>query len=99
MPKDMDALKHMRQPDLFLSLNRDLALVSSLAYFTKSVFLSFIFFYFLFFFIFFTYSSVVYVQAIYKVFIAKEWVKDAKNEARVEANFCAKTNRALGAAK
>ena len=57
LPKDMDALKHMRQPDLFLSLKRDLALVSSLAYFTKSVFLSFLFF-------FFTYSFVVYVQAI-----------------------------------
>ena len=57
LPKDMDALKHMRQPDLFLSLKRYLALVSSLAYFTKSVFLSFFFF-------FFTYSSVVYVQAI-----------------------------------
>ena len=61
LPKDMDALKHMRQPDLFLSLKRDLALVSSLAYFTKSVFLSFFFFSFFFF---FTYSSIVYVQAI-----------------------------------
>ena len=40
LPKDMDALKPMRQPDLFLSLKRDLALVSSLACFTKSVFLS-----------------------------------------------------------
>ena len=60
LPKDMVALKHMRQLDLFLSLKRDLALVSSLAYFTMSVFLSF--FFFLFFF--FTYSSVVYVQAI-----------------------------------
>ena len=29
--------------------------------------------------------------------MAKEWVKDAKNDARVEANFCAETNRALGA--
>ena len=65
LPKDMDALKHMRQPDLFLSLKRDLALVSSLAYFTKSVFLSFfILFYFFFIFFFFMYSSVVYVQAI-----------------------------------
>ena len=59
LPKDMDALKHMRQPDFFLSLKWDLALVSSLAYFTKSVFLSFFPFFF-----FFTYSSVVYVQAI-----------------------------------
>ena len=61
LPKDMVTLKHMRQLDLFLSLKRDLALVSSLAYFTKSVFLSFFFFSFFFF---FTYSSIVYVQAI-----------------------------------
>ena len=29
LPKDMAVLKNMRQPDLFLSLKRDLALVSS----------------------------------------------------------------------
>ena len=40
LPKDIDALKHMRQPELFLSLKRDLALVSSLAHFTKSGFFS-----------------------------------------------------------
>ena len=28
LPKDMDALKNMRQQDLFMSLKRDLALVS-----------------------------------------------------------------------
>ena len=46
LPKDMDALKHIRQPNLFLSLKKDLALVSSLACFAKSVFLSFFFFLF-----------------------------------------------------
>ena len=45
--KDMDALKRMRQPDLFLSLKRDLALVSSSACFNKSVFLCFLPFFFL----------------------------------------------------
>ena len=29
----------------------------------------------------------------------KEWVKDARNVARVKANLCAKANRAMGAAK
>ena len=53
--KDKDALKHIRQPELFLSLKRDLALVSSLVRFTKSVFLFFFFLFFL------TYSSVVCV--------------------------------------
>ena len=32
LPKDMDALRHMRQPDLFMSLKRDLAMVSLLSY-------------------------------------------------------------------
>ena len=32
LPKDMEALKHMRQPDLFMSLKRDLAMVSSSSY-------------------------------------------------------------------
>ena len=41
--KDMDALKHMRQLELFLSLKRDLALMSSLAAFINSDSLSFLF--------------------------------------------------------
>ena len=31
--------------------------------------------------------------------MAKEWVNDSRNEARVEANFHAKANKALGAAE
>ena len=58
--KDTDALKHMKQPDLFLSLKRDLALVSSLACYTKSVFLFFSFFLFLF----KCTPPAIYVQAI-----------------------------------
>ena len=38
LPKDMDSLKHIRQQELFLSLKRDLALVSSLAHSTKNGF-------------------------------------------------------------
>lgn len=34
-----------------------------------------------------TCSSIFSVQAIQEVFVAKEWVKDARNEARVEANL------------
>ena len=33
------------------------------------------------------------------VFVAEEWVQDARNKARVEANLCAETNKALGAMK
>ena len=31
--------------------------------------------------------------------MAKEWVKDAQNEARIKANLHAKTSKALGTAK
>ena len=36
------------------------------------------------------------MQAIQEVVMAKEWVKDTWNEARVEANLHAKTSKALG---
>ena len=41
---------------------------------------------------------VAFVQAVQEVFVVEEWVKDAWNEARVEANLCAEANRVLGVA-
>ena len=37
------------------------------------------------------------MQAIQEVFMAEEWVTDARNEARVKANLYAEAKRALGA--
>ena len=37
------------------------------------------------------------MQAIQEVFTAEEWVKGAQNEARVETNLRANTNKAMGA--
>ena len=37
------------------------------------------------------------MQAIQEVFAVEEWVKDARNKAKVEANLRAKANKALGA--
>lgn len=37
LPKDMDALKNMRQQDLFMSLKKDLALVSFLTGITNNM--------------------------------------------------------------
>ena len=37
------------------------------------------------------------MQAIQEVFTTEEWVKNAQNEARVEANLRAETSKALGA--
>ena len=65
LPKDMAALRHVRQPNLFMSMKRDLALVSFPACLTEGVFSLFPFLsFFLFFIIFLTYSLVVYMQAI-----------------------------------
>lgn len=43
LPKDMTALKNMRKPDLFLSLKRDLALVSLCTFSTTKSFFLFLF--------------------------------------------------------
>ena len=39
------------------------------------------------------------MQVSQEIFVAEEWVKDARSEARVEANLRAETNKALGAMK
>ena len=53
-----------------------------------------------FFFFFFTWDSlVILVQAIQKVYVAEEWVKDAQNKARAEANLRVQTSKALRALK
>ena len=39
------------------------------------------------------------MQAIQEVFVAEEWVNDARNEAKVKANLCAEAKRALGASE
>ena len=80
LPKDMATLRHVKQPDLFISLKRDLALVGFLACLIEGIFsFSFLYSFFL------TYSLVVYMQVIQEVFVAEEWVKNARNKVRVEA--------------
>ena len=39
------------------------------------------------------------MQAIQEVFVAEEWVKDARNDAKVKANLHAEANKALGASE
>ena len=63
--KDMAALKTVRQEDLFLSLKKDLALVSFSTHLTDTM-LGYPFSYLI------TYSSVVSAQAIQEVFMAEE---------------------------
>ena len=42
------------------------------------------------------YPLVVSAQAIQEIFVVMEWVKDAQNDARVEANLRTEANKALG---
>ena len=93
LPKDMDALRKLKQHDLFLFLKRDLALVSphshSFIYFSTSM-LSHLF----------TRDyNIVLMQITQEVYVAEEWVNKAKNDARNEANLCLDAEKALGAAK
>ena len=39
------------------------------------------------------------MQAIQEVFVAEEWVNDARNESKVEANLRVEAKRALGASE
>ena len=87
----MATLRHMRQPDLFISLKRDLALVSFSACLTEGVF-PFSFF-------FFNILPCCLHTGYPGGFLIEEWVKDARNEVRVETNLRAEANKALGASE
>lgn len=81
----------MRQLDLFLSLKRDLALVSLLADLSFTISGHFLYLTMC--------SFVVSVQCIQEVFTAKEWVNEARNEAKAEATHRVEADKALGASK
>ena len=66
LPKNMAALKNLKQKDLFLSLKRDLALVGLSTCLTNSM-LGYLFSYLI------GHSFVVFVQEIQEVFMVEEW--------------------------
>lgn len=75
----MAVLKKMRQPDLFLSLKRNLALVSLLADLSFTILGHFLHLTMC--------SFVVFMQCIQKAFTAEEWVNEAKMEARTKVTL------------
>ena len=85
-------MKQMRQLNLFLSLKRDIALVSSLACLTKGVFLYYYYYY---------YNVLLCCLCVGypRGFVVKQWVKDVRSEARAKANLRVETNKALGFAE
>ena len=54
------------------------------------------YYYYYYYYYFTWYSLVVFEQAIQEVFVAEKWVRDAQNDAWVEANLCVEANKALG---
>ena len=95
LPKDMDAVRKLKQQDLFMSLKRDLAMVSSQPHTfyllsTSHFFLSLLF----------TWGCYIFFVLItQEVFVAEEWVKEAQNDVKNEVHLRLKTEKALGAAK
>ena len=97
LPKDMEAYRRFKQKQLFLSLKRDLAMVSNLhthelrCLIILSFFLYFLTYYFF----------VVFRQIAQQVYVAEEWVRDARKEAeaKAEALSHADVERSLGALK
>ena len=88
----MEAYRNFNHPELFLSLKRDLAMVSDWIYGSTFILLHFLtcyskgeiplVFVFVFFFVFFFFFK-FYFQVTQQVFVAEEWVKNARGETRV----------------
>ena len=69
-------------------------------FFHSLFFFPFLFIFLFFIFYFYTWDSfVIFVQVAQEVFVAEEWVKDAWNEVRAEANLRAEVTKSLGAMK
>ena len=107
LPKDMEAYRNFNHSELFLSFKRDLATISDCIHFSSFVLLHFRTFYskgeislvfvcvlfllLLFFFF--------YFQVTQQVFVAEEWVKNARGKTRVALDARAEVEAELGALK
>ena len=80
LPKDMEAYRNFNHSELFLSLKRDLAMVSSLIHCSTLILLHFLTFY-----------------SKGKIFVAEEWVNNARGEARAALDAQSEVEVELGA--
>ena len=75
LPKDMEAYRNFNHPKLFLSLKRDLAMVSYLINCSTLILLHFLTFY--------SIGKTLFAFLVtQQVFVAEEWVKNTRGEAR-----------------
>ena len=92
LPKDMEAYRNFNHPELFLSLKRDLAMVSHLIHYSTLILLHFLTFY--------SKGKTPFVFLVtQQVFVAEEWVKNARGEARAALDAQSEVEVELGAPK
>ena len=93
LPKDMDVLRRMRQLDLFMSLKRDLMMVSTFSSVFQfiSLFHSHIFF--------MCNPLVVFMQVSQQVFVVEECVRNTHNKFKAKSNFPREVEKVLGSVK
>ena len=78
LPRDMDSIRRTKQPDLFMSLKRDLAMVSCFS--TIQVFKIRFFFFLSVMLIAFLIILVISMQVTRQVYVAEDWVRIANNK-------------------
>ena len=94
LPQDMDSIRRTKQPDLFMSLKRDLAMVSyssTIQVFKKS-------FFFLVMLIVSLIILVISMQVTQQVYVAEDWVRSTNNNLNVEIQNWHDVEKALGMA-
>ena len=93
-PQDMDSIQRTKQPDLFMSLKRDLAMVncsSTIQVFKISFFLSVMLILFLF-------ILAISMQVTQQVYVAEDWVRSANNNLDIEIQNKHNVEKALSVA-
>ena len=92
LPKDIEAYRNFNHLELFLSLKRDLAMVSYLIHCSIYVLVHFLVFY--------SKGKTSFVlQVTQQVFVAEEWVKNACSKARAALDARSKVEVELGTLK
>ena len=98
LPRDMDSIWCTKQLDLFMSLKRNLAMVSCTS--SIQVFKNFFFFIFLLsiMLIVFLIILVISMQVTQQVYVAEDWLRNANNKLDVETQTRRDVEKALGTA-
>ena len=96
LPQDMDSIRRTKQPDLFLSLKRDLAMVSCSS--TIQIFKISLYIYIYDMLIVFLIVLVISMQVTQQVYVAEDWVRSANNNLNVEIQSQHDVEKALSMA-